>query len=343
MCIGLPVLRHFHFLANQFYRMSFQFTHTTVTVMGSRGIRFLYLVAMISITGCQTQAVPSAPVTNQETEPSQIPRSTPDPPPGHEALPETAASVSISDPLTDEERKTPLDDFVTPEETAAKAFGPPPGAKRISPANLWIDRKQKRLYTDGYIATRDGPLEMFACPAGTKEHESVVASLAKAKEIHAGLLAIGAQVGKPVQFHPEFSPASGQRIRVWVCYLDKKNQFHVADGRSWVKRIGTDDSLQHQWVFAGSKLWTDPSDGVAYYQADGGDMICVSNFGSALMDIQVESSASSGALQFEPYTDRIPESTTPIRMVMVPIDENAKELSDFPTPPQRESVFPREN
>ena len=318
---------------------------------------FLFSLVIVTI-GCQDHIESSAevaadsPPSRSATSPKRmLPSPThaikPDlkPPKNSSAQADAAApsSVSIGDPLTPEEMKTPVDDFVMPGDIAAKAYGPPPKAKPLSPANLWIDRQQKRVYADGYVATNDGPLEMFACPVGTKEHESVLASLAKAKEIHAALLAIGARSGKPVQFHPEFIPASGQRIRVWVCYLDKKNDYHVADGRSWVKRIGKDKSLAHEWVFAGSTVWTDPSDGIAYYQAEGGDMICVSNFGSALMDIQVESSASSNALQFEPYTERIPETQTPVRIVMVPIREDATDPSDFPQPPERDSVFPSPN
>ena len=55
---------------------------------------------------------------------------------------------------------------------------------------------------------REGPLEMFACPSGTKEHESVVAVLSKSREIHAALLAIGAQVRQARPLPARVRPAA---------------------------------------------------------------------------------------------------------------------------------------
>ena len=81
----------------------------------------------------------------------------------------------------------------------------PSEAKALSKENhVWVDRKQQRVYADGYVAMQDGPLEMFACPIGTKEHESVIATLARSREMHAALLAIGAKPGTPVSFVPNF-------------------------------------------------------------------------------------------------------------------------------------------
>ena len=184
---------------------------------------------------------------------------------------------------------------------------------------LWIDRKRQRVYLDGYVTMRRGALEMFACPIGTKEHESVVATLAKAREIHAALLAIEATPGTPVRYLPEFVPATGQVIRVWVCWRDEKNKFQVSDARQWIKQSGTKKAMDAEWVFAGSSFWVDPSDGREYYQADSGDMICVSNFSTAMMDVTISSSAEADELQFTPYEERIPEIGTPIRLILAPL------------------------
>ena len=57
-------------------------------------------------------------------------------------------------------------DTKTPEEA---------GLKRISKTErIWLDPKNRMIVIDGSIAINDGPLEMFACPRRTKEHESVV-------------------------------------------------------------------------------------------------------------------------------------------------------------------------
>ena len=225
----------------------------------------------------------------------------------------------------EEPEKTVLDDYVEeyvgPDDRARVAYLAPANAKRLTKkSSVWVDVRKKRVYLDGYVAMRDGALEMFACPVGTKEHESIVAVLAKSREVHAGLLAIGAKPGSPVQFRPEFVPAKGAAIRVWVCWRDEKNKFHVVDARKWVQRNGTQDQeMTSDWVFGGSGFWKDPEDGREYYRADGGDMICVSNFSTAMLDVNVNSSADAGHLLYIPFVERIPDRYTPVRLVLTPI------------------------
>ncbi|MEO1530370.1 MAG: YdjY domain-containing protein, partial [Planctomycetota bacterium] len=216
-------------------------------------------------------------------------------------------------------------DFDLPKKNAIAAFSAPPGATALSKTGrLWVDRAAGRVYLDGYVTLRQGPLEMFACPVGTKEHESIVAAIAASSEVHAALLAIEATPGSPVRYRPEFSPPTGEVIRVWVCWYDEGGEFHVVDGRSWVRDIESKKELEADWVFAGSGFWEDPEEKREYYRADSGDMICVSNFASAMLDVSIESSAEGDFLQFEPFADRIPPRETPVRLVlaMVPAAED---------------------
>lgn len=249
---------------------------------------------------------------------------------------------SLSEPLSDEENETALDEFVPPSETAKKAFAEPPESRRLSDRNVWIDREKQRVYADAYVAMEDGVLEMFACPAGTKEHESVIATIAKSSELHTALLAVGAKSGTPVTYDPNFVPATGQRIRIWICYYDKDDKFRAVDGRSWVQSIATKKELKTDWVFGGSSFWKDPDSGKEYYQADAGDMICVSNFSTAMLDLPITSSAQADDLLYQPFTKRIPERGTPVRLVMVPIaipSDNPsaeKPKADSETPPGKE-------
>lgn len=255
-----------------------------------------------------------------------------------QALP-TDIVPSQNDQATGEEER-----FVHPKELVAEALGDPPMAKALGTNRLWVDRQQQRVYLDGYVTMREGPLEMFACPTGTKEHESVVATIAQSKEVHAALLAVGAKSGTPVAFLPNFVPATGQRIRVWVCYWDQDNQFHAVDARSWIRNESTNEELQEDWVFGGSGFWKDPRDNQEYYRADGGDMICVSNFTTAMMDLPIASSAEASQLLYVPFTERIPARGTPVRIVLVPIplprDRPATTRVDANTPPTKE-VLPR--
>lgn len=238
-----------------------------------------------------------------------------------------AAGISPGKSVVDEYYET----YIGPDEKAAVAFLDPPEAKSISKkSKLWVDREKKRVYIDGYVAMREGALEMFACPMGSKEHESIVAALAKSSEVHAALLAVGAKSGKPVRFLPDFVPPSGQKIRVWVCWRDKEKKFNVVDARRWVQKNGTNDKhMQADWVFSGSSFWKDPADGREYYRADSGDMICVSNFTTAMMDVNINSSAQADTLAYVPFVDRVPQRETPVRLVLVPFKEDsAKPPSD---------------
>ncbi len=238
--------------------------------------------------------------------------------------------------------------YKDPADIVRAQLGDPPNAKRIAAnSSLWVDPKNQRVFVDGYIACRDAPLEMFACPAGTKEHESIVGVLAKSSEVHAALLAIGAIQGTTVKFDPKYVPATGQRIRVWVMYRDPHNKFHAVDAREWVRKGETEKSLDLDWVFAGSNSWTDPEDNVTYYQANSGEMICVSNFSTAMLDLPIESSDSNSALQFLAYTNRIPPEMTPVRLMLIPIpvpsDKPADPAKPVAQPDQKpdESLLPK--
>lgn len=230
----------------------------------------------------------------------------------------------------------------TAEELAAKAFAAPPGATSLSKdGRLWIDPKRKRVYVDGYVTLKQGALEMFACPAGTKEHESIVAVLSKSRDVHAALLAIGANPGTPVRFQPEYLPPTGQVIRVFVCWYDQAGKFHTIDAREWIEDLQTKKAMTAEWVFAGSGFWQDPDDKREHYLADSGDMICVSNFSSAMLDVAIPSSADTGSLRFVPMESKIPELNTPVRMVLVSVPNPTDTGPAAPIEPPAMSDVPR--
>lgn len=206
-------------------------------------------------------------------------------------------------------------------DAAATAIAAPadrhPALHRLSPTEeVWIDRERGEVVVGGSVALDDGLLEFFACPAGTKEHESVVAVAASARLVHAALLAVGLEPGKPVSFDPEYRPATGPRIRVTMRWTDADGVVLEADARGWIRNTRTGKALETDWVFAGSAFWTDPADGREYYQADGGDLLCVSNFPTATLDLPVESSQSNEALLFEVFKERVPPRETPVEMIL---------------------------
>lgn len=183
--------------------------------------------------------------------------------------------------------------------------------------DIWVDPQRKLVVVDGTVAIRDAGLEMFACPKGSKEHESVVAVNSTAQLVHAGLLAIGAIAGHPVQFNPKYVPATGTTVDVWVLWQDELGK-HKVRAQEWVKDTKTGEEMKQDWVFGGSSFWTDDTTGEKYYQADGGDLICLSNFSTATLDLPIESSQANDALLFNAFTERIPPRGTKVRLVLIP-------------------------
>lgn len=192
-----------------------------------------------------------------------------------------------------------------------------PELRRLSPTEeVWVDAKAKRVVVGGEIAIDKGPIEYFACPNGTKEHESVVSTRSSARLVHTALLAIGLMPGKPVSFDPDYVAASGPVVRVTMRWKDDAGTVRELPAQEWIRDNRTGKAMQENWVFAGSAFWTDPSDGKEYYQADGGDLVCLSNFPTAMLDLPIESSQSNESLLFDAFEGRVPPSGTDVEMIL---------------------------
>lgn len=182
----------------------------------------------------------------------------------------------------------------------------------------WINRKQRQVAIDGEVCLRRGYLEMFACIKNTKEHESVVGLDSKAFLIHTALLAAGAKTGSPATYRPEYKPATGTTIDVFLEWIGGDGKRRRVKAQQWVRDLRTRKPMQHEWVFGGSSIWEDPESKTRYYRAEGGEVICVSNFPTAMMDLPIESSQANDELLFEAFTENIPPRRTPVRVYLVP-------------------------
>jgi hypothetical protein len=203
-----------------------------------------------------------------------------------------------------------------------KSFAEPPNTKKmLEDGRVWIHRDEQAVIVDGYVCQRSAPLEMFACPVGTKEHESIVAVFTKSQFVHAALLAVGGVPGKPVAFEPKFVPASGTTVRVYALWHDAEGKTQGTLAQNWVRQSGKDKAMEWDWVFAGSKIYKDPDTGKETYLGNSGELLCVANFMTSTMDVSVKSDAANSGLVFDAFTERIPKRNTPIRLVMVLSDE----------------------
>ena len=199
---------------------------------------------------------------------------------------------------------------------AAAAFEPDPAWKSLG-KDIWFDGKARRVVLRTRVCLNDGILEHFLCLKGTKEHESILATEAPARAIHAALLLAGAEPGHPVRFEPRFEPPAGPTIGLEVEWeVDGKKQ--KVDARRWVKDTKTDKELAHDWVFAGSELFNDRRTGKAVYAADDGDFITVANFGSSILDLPYRSSASDADRAYAASPDRVPPRGTAVTLYLAP-------------------------
>lgn len=213
---------------------------------------------------------------------------------------------------------------VAVEADAAAAPGEPaprpdrhPELTRLSQTeDVWIDPVRKEVIVGGAIALDRGGIEVFACPEHSKEHEAVVATRSSARLVHAALLAIGLEPGRPVSFDPDYAAAQGPVVQVRVRWQDDAGTVHERPAQEWIRDTTTHEALDTDWVFAGSVFWKDPADGREYYQADGGDLICVSNFPTATLDLPIESSQANDALLFEAFAGRVPPRGTDVELVL---------------------------
>jgi hypothetical protein len=256
-----------------------------------------------------------------------------------------------------------------------------------------LDRAGKRLLVKTRVVLREGVLEMLACPAQTKEHESILGVEGKAYVIHAGLVALGAKPGAPLQYQPVFHPPSGQPIDIFLQWADADGKRHRVKAQEWIrsathryfivnmdqlpagltlpehdeslpirffpkfkqltwfgpmstaqrdklltlsgdsayrKAIASffDQSQSRQldagWVFVGSGYYVDEKTGHKTYLAEGGDLICVSNFPDSMLDLAIKSTDKQDeGLLFEAWTERIPARGTEVIMELVPRSDKA--------------------
>jgi len=211
-----------------------------------------------------------------------------------------------------------VDQEKTETKKGAEAKG---GGSNLRPLDkkrtVLIDVKRKLVIVKGKVVLRKGQLEMFVCPEGTKEHESVISVPGKAYLIHTALVAVGAVPGKPVHFAPKYVCASGPIVDVFVLWKDKEGKLHKDRAQDWVRDAKTGKAMSHDWVFGGSSFWTD-DEGVRHYQAEGGELICLSNFSTAMMDLPIKSGQANDDLLFSCFTKNIPPVGTEVQLVLMP-------------------------
>jgi hypothetical protein len=217
----------------------------------------------------------------------------------------------------------------SPEPKTAPAVE---GKKVLVGQNVFLEilPDRRRVLISSEVCLRTGPLEMLLTRKGGKEHEAILSANIDARKVHEALLLANAQPGSPVRFEPGYRPPTGTAIKVSLMYSKDGKQV-VVPGRSWVRNVKTRKELESDWVFAGSILVEHPNPLDAQappkYMANEGDVICVVNIPTAMLDVPIDSPKSwaergiedpkGGATAgYEAWTERIPEEGTKVVVVL---------------------------
>lgn len=188
--------------------------------------------------------------------------------------------------------------------------------------------RSRRVLLVAEVCLREGPLEVLLCRTNTKEHEAVIRTAVDARHIHLALIAAGAKAGSPVQFvnpkteKEDYKPASGTEVRVLVHYK-KDGELHTHPAQEWITDLRTKKPMAHRWVFAGSRFLDNPDrpDDPPYYTANNGEVISISNFLDAMLDVPVPVSRDNADLNFVAATAKIPPLLSKVWVILEPVAE----------------------
>lgn len=180
---------------------------------------------------------------------------------------------------------------------------------------LEIEGKNRRVIVQTKVVLRKGPLEGLLTRAKKKEHEYILAGDFDARHLHTALIGAGGKPGAPVSFEPKFKPPSGTKVQIQLRY--KKGDKTITDSaRDWIKHHKTGKPLDTDWVFGGSRLIPNPEGkGPDYYLANHGDIVCLVNMDSAMLDLPSMSPKAFEDRIYEPNPDKVPPEGTAVEII----------------------------
>ena len=217
------------------------------------------------------------------------------------------------------------------EDAAGKSTTRPaePGRKGLLKLpHLRVDLPGRRVEMDANVVLRKGMLELLVCRAQTKEHESIMATRAQPSDLHAALLMLGIRPGKAAEYLPPrpsqegvFLPPRGAELRISMEWVGEDGETQNASAADWLATTDRDRKEKpagppKKWVFVGSDLLPDGR----YWANESGDLICVANFASAVIDVPFASSDKNQFLEYSARTAEIPPVGTRVKVILEPVE-----------------------
>ena len=245
------------------------------------------------------------------------------------------------DPARPEQRDpapAPRGEPAPPERTPAQPATEPRTGMREAFPFVRVDVARRIVEIDGVVPIDvndpDAPdvyLELIACSPDTREHESLVVTAARPSDVHAALLLIGLEPGRPGAFVWEgddvrYIAPEGDALTVEIRTLGPNGQERTDPVRAWVRNARTGERFPDRaWVFAGSRFVE--RQGREWYDADGaGTLIGLCTFESETIAwpevISPESAIDEPVWLAD--NDAVPPFGTPATLILRPAPRNAE-------------------
>ncbi|GMV24621.1 MAG: hypothetical protein AMXMBFR58_06520 [Phycisphaerae bacterium] len=172
---------------------------------------------------------------------------------------------------------------------------------------VWIDAKERVVEFDGVVPidphdpeTPTIFLEVVVCSPNSREHESLVVTRALPSHVHAALLLLGAQPGRPGHWTRDdrtrrmiAAGPEGPVVDVMLVTRSAWGGERESDPATWIVDVRDGRTLRDiaggdmAWVFAGSVVAPRPDGPGEYYKADiEGTLVGLATFGTETLGWQ---------------------------------------------------------
>jgi len=203
---------------------------------------------------------------------------------------------------------------------ARKATGPPASgpAKTLRIGAVQVDLVERQVSLDAEVCLREGVLEFLLVSWQTKTHESILHTHAKPSHLHAALLMLGLRPGKPARWSGEdesarFLPPAGAELAIDLLWKDRRGKARRSPAGAWLRGAeGRKITQPDRWIFVGSQVLPDG----AYWAELDGEVISVTNFASAVIDVPFRSSNANDLRELFANTGAIPPLGTKVRVIL---------------------------
>lgn len=230
----------------------------------------------------------------------------------------------------------------------APAVEPPaPNAPRWTTLTPLVrfDRAARTVEFDAVAVLEVGFLEQLVCMVGTREHESIFAFEGKPSEVHAALLMVGAEPGRPGRWR-EVAALDGSTAIEGVApegagiAIDVELPDGTVRAIEWFVRASpispaAEASPLSRFVFGGSRFLRNSRTQEERYAADGsGSLVGLVTFGDETIGAieVIPDAAQVAAPVWEVFTQRMPPPGTRVKVRLRVIGLEARPAAASNTP-----------